>query len=182
VVMSTCLPGQSDIQAANDLRAWSEEQLIAEAKTGKRAHFGELYERHVKRVFRVIHRIMRNRKDMEDAVQDCLLNAFVHVKDFDERSRFATWLTRIAINAALAKLRKNYRKREIPMKESTRPTLRRAGQGFWQSRPAFEQSARAKLTTLLVHTTFLALGINILPSLWNKHPRCAFHTPALHFE
>jgi len=61
---------------------------------------------------------MRNREDAEDAVQDCLLNAFVHVKDFDERSRFATWLTRIAINAALAKLRKNYRKREIPMKES----------------------------------------------------------------
>jgi RNA polymerase sigma-70 factor (ECF subfamily) len=118
VVMSTCLPGQSDTQAASDLRAWSEEQLIAEAKTGKRAHFGELCERHVKRVFRVIHRIMRNREDAEDAVQDCLLNAFVHVKDFDERSRFATWLTRIAINAALAKLRKNYRKREILMKES----------------------------------------------------------------
>ena len=83
MVMSTCLPAQSDIQAASDLRAWSEEQLIAEAKTGKRAHFGELYERHVKRAFRVIHRIMRNREDMEDAVQDCLLNAFVHVKDFD---------------------------------------------------------------------------------------------------
>src|SRR5215471_15589152 len=79
--MSTCLPGQSDTQAASDLRAWSEEQLIAEAKTGKRAHFGELCERHVKRVFRVIHRIMRNREDAEDAVQDCLLNAFVHVKD-----------------------------------------------------------------------------------------------------
>jgi RNA polymerase sigma-70 factor (ECF subfamily) len=45
---------------------------------------------------------MRNREDAEDALQDCLLNAFAHVKDFDERSRFATWLTRIAINAALA--------------------------------------------------------------------------------
>jgi RNA polymerase sigma factor (sigma-70 family) len=54
---------------------------------------------------------MRNREDAEDALQDCLLNAFAHVKDFDERSRFATWLTRIAINAALAKLRKNRRAR-----------------------------------------------------------------------
>jgi RNA polymerase sigma-70 factor (ECF subfamily) len=60
---------------------------------------------------------MRNREDAEDAVQDCLLNAFVHVKDFDERSRFATWLTRIAINAALAKLRKKRGIREVPMDE-----------------------------------------------------------------
>jgi len=115
VVMTTFFSVQSDTSAVSDLRAWSEEQLIAAAKTGRPAPFGELCERHVKKVFRVIHRIMRNREDAEDAVQDCLLNAFTHVKDFDERSRFATWLTRIAINAALAKLRKNHWKREIPM-------------------------------------------------------------------
>src|SRR5438105_8325108 len=60
---------------------------------------------------------MRNREDAEDALQDSLLNAFVHVKDFDGRSQFATWLTRIAINAALMKLRKNRGTREVPMDE-----------------------------------------------------------------
>jgi RNA polymerase sigma-70 factor (ECF subfamily) len=60
---------------------------------------------------------MRNREDAEDAVQDSLLKAFVHLKDFDGRSQFATWLTRIAINAALMKLRSNHWKREIPMNE-----------------------------------------------------------------
>jgi RNA polymerase sigma-70 factor (ECF subfamily) len=60
---------------------------------------------------------MRNREDAEDAVQDCFLNAFVHFKDFDGRSRFATWLTRIAINAALMKLRKKRGIREVPMDE-----------------------------------------------------------------
>jgi len=116
-VMSTFVLVQSDAAAVSDLRAWSENQLIAAAKSGRRAPFGELCERHVKKVLRVIHRIMRNREDAEDALQDCLLNAFAHVKDFDERSRFATWLTRIAINAALAKLRKNHWKREIPIDE-----------------------------------------------------------------
>jgi RNA polymerase sigma-70 factor (ECF subfamily) len=115
--MTTFFSVQSDTSAVGDLGAWSEEQLIAAAKAGRPAPFGELCERHVKKVFRVIHRIMRNREDAEDAVQDCFLNAFVHVKDFDERSRFTTWLTRIAINAALAKLRKNHWKREIPMNE-----------------------------------------------------------------
>jgi RNA polymerase sigma-70 factor (ECF subfamily) len=115
--MSTFVLVQNDAAAVSDLRAWSENQLIAAAKSGRRAPFGELCERHVKKVLRVIHRIMRNREDAEDALQDCLLNAFAHVKDFDERSRFATWLTRIAINAALAKLRKNHWKREIPIDE-----------------------------------------------------------------
>ena len=114
---STLFSAQRDAAAASDLRAWSDDQLIAAAKAGIRATLGELCERHAKKVFRVIHRIMRNREDAEDALQDCLLNAFVHVKDFDERSRFATWLTRIAINAALMKLRKNRGAREVPMDE-----------------------------------------------------------------
>ena len=125
---STFFSAQSDTAAVSDLRAWSEEQLIAAAKTGRRAPFGELCERHVKKVFRVIHWIMRNREDAEDALQDCLLNAFVHVKDFDERSRFATWLTRIAINAALMKLRKHRGAREVPMNEpnpSSEPVAQR---------------------------------------------------------
>src|SRR5580700_9948023 len=115
--MTTFFSAQNDTSVVSDLRAWSEEQLIAAAKIGRRAPFGELCERHVKKVFRVIHRIMRNREDAEDAVQDGLLNAFAHVKDFDERSRFATWLTPVAINAALAKLRKNHWKREIAVNE-----------------------------------------------------------------
>jgi RNA polymerase sigma factor (sigma-70 family) len=117
VVITTFFSVQSDTSVVSDLRAWSEEQLIAAAKTGRRAAFGELCERHVKKVFRVIHRIMRNREDAEDAVQDSFLNAFLHLRDFDGRSRFATWLTRIAINSALGKLRKRRRTREVPMDE-----------------------------------------------------------------
>jgi RNA polymerase sigma factor (sigma-70 family) len=115
--MSTFLSAQSDAAAFSDLRAWSDEQLIAAAKTGRRTAFGELCERHMKRVSCVTRRIMRNREDAEDAAQECLLSAFVHLKDFDGRSQFATWLTRIAINAALMKLRKNRGAREIPIDE-----------------------------------------------------------------
>ena len=117
MVMTTFFSVQSDTSVVSDLRAWSEEQLIAAAKTGRRAPFGELCERHGTKVFRVIHRIMRNREDAEDAAQDCFLNAFVHLKDFDGRSQFATWLTRIAINAAFMKLRKNRGAREVPIDE-----------------------------------------------------------------
>jgi RNA polymerase sigma factor (sigma-70 family) len=114
-VMSTFFSTQSAAAAVSDLRVWSEKQLIAAAKSGRRASFGELCERHMKQVSCVTRRIIPNREDAEDALQDCLLNAFVHLKDFDGRSQFATWLTRIAINSALMKLRKNRGAREIPI-------------------------------------------------------------------
>src|SRR5712675_2585695 len=126
--MSTFFPGQSSAAAVCDHRAWSEKRLIAAAKSGRRAPFGELCERHMKRVSCVTRRIARNREDAEDAAQECFLNAFVHLKDFDGRSRFATWLTRIAINAALLKLRKNRRAREVPIDEpnpSSEPVAQR---------------------------------------------------------
>jgi RNA polymerase sigma factor (sigma-70 family) len=116
-VTSTFCSAQSNGAAVSDLEAWSEKQLIAAAKSGRRAPFGELCERHMKQVFCVTRRITRNREDAEDAAQECFLNAFVHLKDFDGRSQFATWLTRIAINAALMELRKNRGAREVPIDE-----------------------------------------------------------------
>ena len=127
-MMSTFFPAQSDATAVSELAAWSEKQLIAAAKSGRRAPFGELCERHMKRVSCVTRRIIRNREDAEDAAQECFLNAFLHLKDFDGRSQFATWLTRIAINAALMKLRKNRAAREVPMDEpnpSSEPVAQR---------------------------------------------------------
>jgi RNA polymerase sigma-70 factor (ECF subfamily) len=103
--------------ASGDLTTWSEQKLVACAKLGHRAAFGELCQRHAKQLIRITQRITRNREDAEDALQDSFLSGFVHLRDFDGRSRFATWLTRIAINSALAKLRKKRGIREVPMSE-----------------------------------------------------------------
>jgi RNA polymerase sigma factor (sigma-70 family) len=143
-VTSTFFLAQSDAAAVSDLRAWSEMQLIADAKGGERAPFGELCERHMKRVFGVTRRIMRNREDAEDAAQECFLNAFVHLKDFDGRSQFATWLTRIAINAALMKLRKNRGAREIPIDEPNPSIESVAQQEFRDDAPDPEESYSAR--------------------------------------
>jgi len=157
VEMTTSFSVQSDTSAVNDLRVWSEEQLIAAAKAGRQAPFGELCERHVKKVFRVIHRITRNREDAEDALQDCLLNAFAHVKDFDERSRFSTWLTRIAINAALAKLRKNHWKREIPMNEPNPPCELERHSEIQDHAPDPEETYRLRERQEILNTAILGL-------------------------
>src|ERR1700724_4163598 len=61
--------------------------------------FQQLYEQSAPRVLKTLHRITRNREDAEDALQEAFLNAFLHARDFDGRSSFSTWFTRIAINS-----------------------------------------------------------------------------------
>jgi RNA polymerase sigma factor (sigma-70 family) len=104
----------SDISARN-FPAQSDEHLLSKARSGNPSAFGELCKRHEKRIFHVALRITRNHEDAEDALQECFLNAMVHLRDFDGRSQFTTWLTRIAINAALMKIRRNRSSREMPL-------------------------------------------------------------------
>ena len=84
----------------------SDEMLAARAKSGEMDAFVELSQRHANRIFQTTYRVTRNRQDTEDALQESFLRAFIHLKDFQERSSFSTWFTRIAINSALMILRK----------------------------------------------------------------------------
>lgn len=84
----------------------NEEALVVAAKSGDRAAFVELRRRYSGIVLGTTGRITKNREDAEDAAQDCFLKAFLHLSKFEERCRFSTWLTRIAINSALMILRK----------------------------------------------------------------------------
>jgi RNA polymerase sigma-70 factor (ECF subfamily) len=95
--------------------ASTNEALVAEAKSGDRSAFVELWRRHSKIVFRAAYRIMRNREDTEDVVQDVWLKAYVHLNAFDGRAQFETWLRRIAINASLMILRRRRARPESPM-------------------------------------------------------------------
>ena len=100
------------------IRCMSDEVLVAAAKLGNGTVFNELHKRHAERMLRVAQRITRHREDAEDAVQESFLSAYLHLKSFDGRARFKTWLTRIVINAALMKVRKNRISHEIPLESS----------------------------------------------------------------
>jgi RNA polymerase sigma-70 factor (ECF subfamily) len=99
--------------AASETQVPTEKNLVKAAKSGQSSAFATLCGRYTQQLLRATYRITRNREDSEDAVQDALLRAFVHLSDFDGRSSFATWLTRIAINSALMSLRKKRTSREI---------------------------------------------------------------------
>jgi len=88
--------------------------------------FEEIYERFQGRVHRLAFRITRNPQDAEDVVQECFMLAFKHLNTFAGRSKFSTWISRIAINAALMKIRKR-RKYESSLDD----ILERSGSGHW---------------------------------------------------
>jgi RNA polymerase sigma-70 factor, ECF subfamily len=92
----------------------SEAALISMAKLGDRDAFVELSKPYADRILRTIFHITRNWHDAEDALQDAMLRAFSHLKGFQEKSSFSTWVTRIAINSALMMLRKKRGCQEIP--------------------------------------------------------------------
>ena len=84
----------------------SEETLIASARAGNRNAFGELVRRHSNRVYGMSFKILKNREDAEDNLQNVLCKAYGKIRQFEGNSQFSTWLVRIAINEALMMLRK----------------------------------------------------------------------------
>jgi RNA polymerase sigma-70 factor (ECF subfamily) len=61
------------------------------------------------RVFRAVRAVLRNDVEAEDAMQDAYVNAYVHLADFEGRAKLSTWLTRIAVHEAFARLRRSRR-------------------------------------------------------------------------
>jgi RNA polymerase sigma-70 factor (ECF subfamily) len=89
-----------------------DERLVSAAKTGSTTAFSELFSLYSKSILKRTLSITGNMQDAEDAMQDTFLKAFVHLKQFDGRSKFYTWLTRVAINSSLMFLRKRRTRRE----------------------------------------------------------------------
>ena len=80
-------------------------EFVARVKAGDTDAFEELVRRHGRKVYRSLIGILGNAEEAEDALQDAFLKAFQHLPEFEGRSRFSTWLVRIALNTGLQRLR-----------------------------------------------------------------------------
>lgn len=87
----------------------SDGELVDATKAGDRQAFEELIARYERRVLAVAQRIVSNREDAEDVVQESFYKAFLHLGSFQGKSQFSTWLTRIAMNEAFMLLRRRTR-------------------------------------------------------------------------
>jgi RNA polymerase sigma-70 factor (ECF subfamily) len=87
--------------------------LVAAAQNGSSEAFEILVLRHRAKMLRAALRFTRNKADAEDIAQESLQKAFVHLRRFERKSSFSTWLTRIAINEALMLLRRSHGRRDV---------------------------------------------------------------------
>ena len=90
----------------NAAAAPSDEALIASARAGNTNDFGELVRRHSRQVYGMSFKVLKNREDAEDNLQNAFCKAYGKIQQFEGKSQFSTWLMRIAINEALMMLRK----------------------------------------------------------------------------
>lgn len=88
----------------------TDDELVKRAREGDNEALEELVTRYEVRVYNLVFRMLGNREDAEDALQDTFMNVIRALSRFEARSSFSTWLYRIAANSALTKLRKRGRK------------------------------------------------------------------------
>jgi RNA polymerase sigma-70 factor (ECF subfamily) len=81
-------------------------ELLERARQGRADAFSALARRHDRYLYRVARSILRDHQEAEDVVQQTYLNAFTKIVDFRGEANLRTWLTRIALNEALWRKRR----------------------------------------------------------------------------
>lgn len=99
--------------------AIAENQLLAQARAGNPEAFSELVRLNSSSVYGISLKILKNREDAEDNLQNVFCKAYRKIRNFNGESRVSTWLFRIAINEALMQLRRRQSDREICYSEAT---------------------------------------------------------------
>lgn len=88
---------------------WTEEKIIEGILGGNGSLYELLIRRYNRRLYRVIRAILRDDAETEDVMQEAYVRAYQHLRDFAGRSSFSTWLIRIGVHEALARVKKSQR-------------------------------------------------------------------------
>ncbi|HJZ77166.1 MAG TPA: RNA polymerase sigma factor [Vicinamibacterales bacterium] len=95
----------------------SDGEVVERVRNGETALFEILMRRHNQRVYRAARAIVKDDAEAEDVMQQAYINAFIHLKQFESRAQFSTWLTRITIYEALARRRKQRPEEPLSMRD-----------------------------------------------------------------
>src|ERR1043166_6809965 len=87
----------------------TDEEVVARILEGETELFELIMRRHNQRIYRAARAIVRDESEAEDVMQDAYVRAYIHLKQFAGKAKFSTWLTRIAVHEALARLRNRNR-------------------------------------------------------------------------
>src|SRR5712671_5752752 len=138
----------------------SDGALVAATKRGDTQAFEELVLRHKQRVLAMAQRITNNREDAEDVAQESFHKVFLHLDTFQERARFSTWLTRIAMNEAFMLLRRKRGVFEV-LPENPDDGMKSSSEAFVDQSPNPEESCSQRERMQLLTEAINRLGPTI---------------------
>ncbi len=92
-------------------REWplSDEDVVRRILAGEHALFEVIMRRYNRRLYRVAFAILRDEAEAEDVMQQAYVNAYRHLAQFENKAKFSTWLTKIAVYEAQARARRRKR-------------------------------------------------------------------------
>ncbi len=95
----------------------TDEEVVNRVRAGETALYEVIMRRYNQRLYRVARAILHNDAEAEDVMQDAYVRAYTHLGQFAARSPFSSWLTRIAVNEALARRRSTKQHQEVDVSE-----------------------------------------------------------------
>jgi RNA polymerase sigma-70 factor (ECF subfamily) len=135
-------------------RALSDDEVVRRVRAGDAPLFEVLMRRYNQRLYRVARAILRNDTEAEDVMQHAYVEAYLHLDQFAGRSSFATWLTKIAVYEALARVRRRGKERlSEPRPDSDEDTM----STLQSPRPDPEQQALQGEARVLLESAIEAL-------------------------
>ena len=129
----------------------TDEEIVSQILAGEVHLFEVIVRRHTPRLLRVAVSVLRNDYDAEEVVQDTLVSAYQHLRQFAGRAKFTTWLTRIALYKALARASSRLREVRLDNEQGEEPSW------LVYRGPTPEQSLSASETASLLGTAIQAL-------------------------
>jgi len=101
------------LKPRSEVRDLGEAELVELARRGGENAIRTLIERNNQRLFRAARSVLRNDGEAEDVVQETYVKAFTALASFRGEASFSTWLTRIALNEAVSRLRRRRRNSDL---------------------------------------------------------------------
>jgi len=97
------------------MKGLSDQEIIESIKKGNHSDFALLVDRYKNKAFSMLVRMLKNKMEAEEILQDCFLKAFKGLNNFKGDSTFSTWFYKIAYNTAVSRLSIQKRKTESEM-------------------------------------------------------------------
>ena len=137
----------------------TDEEVVGRVRAGETALFEVIMRRYNQRLFRVALSILGNDDEAEDVTQDAYVRSYMHLDQFEGRAKFSTWLTKIAVHEALARLRARQRIVEID-----------ATSGAGEDRMVLESKSPSPEQEVMTHTIKIVLesAIEKLPETYRS--------------